>query len=232
MVQANSGRKRRSRPAAGLPAITSALIVDAACTLTAETGVEDWTLRQLAAVLNAYPAVIYHHVGDREAVVAEVLERVVAQVHVPSDDLAWRAWFAELLTDMRRVLRRYPGVARRLAVHGPTVPSALAIIDQGVSKLRAGGFGDHSVLVYNHLLTQVCLFIAHQDDRDAAAEVRLRSSEVFSSYRDRADLPGLAEMGRLVHEIGQQPDGASRYFDEFFTFTLERALDGVAPLST
>ncbi len=206
------------------------MIVDAACELTAECGVEDWTLRQLSAVLNAYPAVIYHHVGDREAVVAEVIERVVAQVRVPGDDLTWRAWFAELLSDMRRVLRRYPGVARRLAVHGPTVPSALAIIDKGVRRLRAGGFGDRSVFVYNYLLTQVSLFIAHQDDRDAAVEVRMRGSEVFSSYRERADLPGLAEMGRLVYEIGQQPDGPSRYFDEFFEFTLDRALDGVASL--
>ncbi|GAA2962273.1 TetR/AcrR family transcriptional regulator [Actinokineospora diospyrosa] len=146
-------------------AVTPARVVAAALGLTARHGLEDWTLRQLAGEIGAYPAVIYHHVGDREAVVAAVLERVVAELPLPPDELPWRGWFERLLTDARPVLRRYPGVARRLAVRGERVPALHGVIDTGRAVLERAGFGERAAVVYTLLVTHAWQCIATEDDR-------------------------------------------------------------------
>lgn len=164
----------RSRNGTGLPAITREQIVAAAVGLTADVGLGNWTLRQLAARIEASPAVVYHHVGDREAVVCLVLEHVVRELAIPPETLPWREWFERLLADHRTVLRGYPGVANRLAMTGPP-DTAAPIADLGVRLLREAGFGDESVLAYNVVMTTACQYIAmeHDPGRDADSHTHL-----------------------------------------------------------
>lgn len=157
----------RSRLAAGLPAITADQVVTAATALTREHGLDGWSVRQLARELGVWPAVVYHHVGERDAVLEAVTERVVATIPLPDADLPWRAWFTELLTVARPVLRAHRGVAGRLARCGATVPSASRIIDRGQHVLARAGFGDEVVLAYSVLFSTACQLIAGEDDRHA-----------------------------------------------------------------
>ncbi|TCO53568.1 TetR family transcriptional regulator [Actinocrispum wychmicini] len=150
----------RSRNGAGLPAVTPERIVDAAIRLTGRVGLENWTLRQLAAEIEASPAVVYHHVGDREAVVAQVIERVTSRIPTPPESLPWREWFATMLDNHRQVLRAYPGIAYRLARSGP----AAATGQLGVSLLAEAGFGTESVIAHTVLMTTACQYIALADD--------------------------------------------------------------------
>ncbi|SDD10240.1 TetR/AcrR family transcriptional regulator [Actinokineospora iranica] len=201
----------RSRYAAGLPAITAERIVDEALRLTEEHGLENWTLRQLAAAVEAYPAVVYHHVGDREAVAAAVLDRVAGMIPLPPAALPWRDWFRVLLGELRVVLRRYPGTARRLAARGPGVERAAPIADRGVALLREAGFGTESVLAHTTLLGTACQFIATEDDR--GAEVH------------RADP---AATGEFAHDIAEHPESVPGFFAGFYDYVVERTLDGMA----
>ncbi|GAA4553559.1 TetR/AcrR family transcriptional regulator [Amycolatopsis samaneae] len=223
-----TGNRPRSRAAAGLPAVTAERIVDAALRLTAERGLDSWTLRQLAGEVDAYPAVVYHHVGDRDAVVDAVIDRVVGELTLPSDTLPWRAWFAALLTELRAVLRRYPGSARRLALYGPSVSAATRTIDAGIRVLLAAGFRGESPLAYNLLLTNACQFVAMEDERDGDAEAGASLTVEYAAYRDRADLPGMAAHGRAMHELVSDPAKAAGYFARLYDYAVERCLDGLA----
>ncbi|GAA4681354.1 TetR family transcriptional regulator [Streptomyces chumphonensis] len=140
-------------------------MVDAALELTREHGLDGWTIRQLATVLGTWPNTVAHHVGDREDVVAAVVQRVVATMPNPSPELGWQEWFRELLLSGRDVIGRYPGVARRLARDGATVPAALPIMDRGIGLLVSAGFGDRAPLAYGVLLNSAVLLIALDDDR-------------------------------------------------------------------
>ncbi|PPK64056.1 TetR/AcrR family transcriptional regulator [Actinokineospora auranticolor] len=208
-----TGRRQRS----GQPAVTPERIVATALDLTRAHGLEDWTLRQLAAGVGAYPAVIYHHVGDREAVVAAVLDRVVGALPVPEADLPWRTWFERFLTDARPVLLAHPGVARRLAVHGELVPALHPVIDRAVTVLRHAGFGDRAVPAHTFLTAQAWQFLAAEDDRDAA--LRARTAALRTELADRAELSGLVELGRY-HRA--HPD------TDLYAYAVATALDGVA----
>jgi AcrR family transcriptional regulator len=218
----------RSRDAAGLPAVTPEKIISSALELTARHGLEGWTLRQLAGAVDAYPAVVYHHVGDREAVVAAVVERVIAVVPVPQADLPWREWFRILLADLRSVVTGYPGVARRLALYGATSTAAATIVDRGVRALQAGGFGDEAPTVYRLLLNTACLFLSAEDEQHRNAALKERTGELLAAFRDDRERPGLAAMGAALFDLLSDPERRVNYFADFYDYAVERCLDGVS----
>lgn len=217
----------RSRDAAGLPAVTPDGIVAAALELTAHHGLESWTLRQLAAAVQAYPAVVYHHVGDREAVVSAVVDRVIGMFPLPAERLPWRDWFRCLAAELRTVLTRYPGVARRISVHGLTVLAAAPSIDRGVRILQSAGFGDESADVYLFLSNVICCLIAVEDEQTRQREIRARNIAVWSSYRDDPTRPGLAALSASIHAIAADPLRRENYYADVFDYSIERCLDGV-----
>ncbi|QWF78283.1 TetR/AcrR family transcriptional regulator [Amycolatopsis sp. CA-230715] len=214
----------RSRSAAGLPAVTPDRVIEAALRLTADNGLESWTLRQLAAAVDAYPAVIYHHVGDRETVARAVVDRVTAMFPLPSGDLTWRRWWEELLPGLREVLRQYPGVARRLSLFGPTAEVAGRTVDTGMRLLLDAGFGEESMMVYSLLIGTAFQLVAVEDDRMGDELTRQRYGRDWQAERGNTGMPGLAAMGKAVHDI---LESGRDYLSEMYDFTVERCLDGV-----
>ncbi|MBZ4318519.1 TetR/AcrR family transcriptional regulator [Streptomyces huiliensis] len=222
--------RSRSRTAAGLPPITAEKVITAALDLTREHGLEGWSIRQLSGALGVYPGVIYHHVGDREAVVEMVTDRVVAGMPLPDGDLPWRAWFQAFLVEGRLVLREHPGTARRLVRLGPTVPAALPAIDRGVRVLLRAGFGQDATLVYRYLLNSAFMLVATEDEEEANPGGRSRMTEVLGAYHDADDRPGLAAAGSDVLHRAADPRSPQEMAADFFAFTVARALDGAEAL--
>lgn len=221
-------QRPRSRNGAGLPAVTPEQIVAAAVRLTGRLGLENWTLRQLAAEIEASPAVVYHHIGDREAVVAKVVEHVMSLIPTPPETLPWREWFATMLNNHRLVLRGYPGIAYRLARYGPPANAAATTIDLGVRLLQEAGFGLESVLAYNVLLTMACQYIALEDDPPRQdTGYRSRNTPDYLAFRDRSDLPGMAAVGHFVGRLVSGPDKLSEFHETIFTYAIQRCLDGL-----
>lgn len=227
LTSAGSPGRSRSRTASGLPAVTAERITDAAVLLTAEHGLENWTLRQLAAAVDAYPAVVYHHVGDREAVVKAVVERVVAKLPLHDADLPWREWFLRMLTDMRVVFRHYPGTARRVQSFGLSLTTSVNFIDRGVQILQAAGFGAESPLVYSVATCTASQFIAMEDDHDADQAMRVDSAAWFRRYENRADLPGASAMASEAFDHSEDAAQVSNYYGEMYDYAVARCLDGL-----
>ncbi|OZM70128.1 TetR family transcriptional regulator [Amycolatopsis antarctica] len=219
MTPSGSGPAPHSRGAAGLPALTRDRIIAAATLLTAERGLDNWSVRQLAAEVHAYPAVIYHHVGDRDAVIAAVTDRVLRMVSEPPPELGWREWFELLLARLREVLLGYPGVAGRLALFGPADGSAVRMIDTGVRVLRGAGFGQESVLVYNMLLSSGCQYVAMERDRLRGLEQRVRAAGCVRPAEGPD--PG-------AHELLRDPERASTHYARLYEYAIARCLDGAA----
>jgi AcrR family transcriptional regulator len=196
-------------------------IVVAAARLTAELGLDGWSLRQLAESLGCWPQAVTHHLGDREAVELAVVDHVVSMIVAPGRQASWRKWFRALLWEFRSILERYPGTARWLSLHGPVVPSALPIIDEGVRRLRDAGLAERdAVLCYVALVSVALLPVAYDDERAHRPRVVNRIHQVFTDHVDDPELPGVAAVARVWL--------AGDYSRELFEHTVERTLDGVA----
>ncbi|WP_371624233.1 TetR family transcriptional regulator [Streptomyces sp. NBC_01116] len=223
-----SAPRRRSRASAGLPPITADKIVDAAVDLTAEHGLDGWSIRQIATRLDVWPGVVAHHVGDRDAVVMAVTDRIVGRIPVPGADVSWRDWFRQLMFEGREVLKQYPGVARRLVVVGPNVPSALATIDAGIKVLQGAGFGSQATEIYRYLLNSAFMLVAVEDDRgNFFPSARADMGRTMAAFAQDKERPGLAAAG--AQALSRSQDVAEQDL-AFFRLTVERSLDGAEAL--
>lgn len=64
-------------------------IVDAAVAAIAEDGLAKLSMRRLGARLGVDPMAIYHHVDDKQALLALVLARVLSEMPVPDRSQPW-----------------------------------------------------------------------------------------------------------------------------------------------
>ncbi|MFF7855219.1 TetR family transcriptional regulator [Streptomyces sp. NPDC007904] len=222
----DSAPRRRSRASAGLPPITADKIIDAAVELTGERGLDGWSIRQIATRLAVWPGVVAHHVGDREAVVMGVTDRVISRIPVPGEDRPWRDWFRSMMVNGRDVLRDYPGVARRLCVVGPNVPSAMPTIDTGIRVLLNAGFGAQAPVVYRYLFNTAFTLVAVEDDRRSFPTARADMGRAMAAFAEDDSRPGLAVAGSTARTRGTEPEAIVAQETEFFLFTVERSLDG------
>jgi AcrR family transcriptional regulator len=213
-----NGPARGPRILRNQPPLNADQVVDAAVRLTHRYGLEQWTIRQLGEELECWPSVIYHHVGTRDAVVTEVVDRVVGMVRPLDESIPWRQSFETTLGDLRIVLRHHPGVARWLAVTGPVVPAALRGIDRGVRILAGAGLGDEAAIALTVLLSSAVQLIAVEENW-AAGESLSDIREVLGEYRDSATYPGLAAMSSFVDKCD---------FDALYQYGIVRVLDGIA----
>lgn len=192
-----------TRRTTDLPAIDASSICDAALVLTKESGIDGWSIRQLAKSIEAHPSIINYYVGRREDVVHLVIDRVNAEIDLPEYHGDWKPWFKALLEGLRSTLRGYPGVARRLAAVGPGLGESERIINRGIEVLSDAGFGDQAAFVYTILLSQTCAFVAAEDDRDKMDDVRKEAGDSYASALSASD-PGIAALAKTVKLLTEE----------------------------
>lgn len=192
-----------TRRTTDLPAIDASSICDAALVLTKESGIDGWSIRQLAKSIEAHPSIINYYVGRREDVVHLVIDRVNAEIDLPEYHGDWKPWFKALLEGLRSTLRGYPGVARRLAAVGPGLGESERIINRGIEVLSDAGFGDQAAFVYTILLSQTCAFVATEDDRDKMDDVRKEVGDSYASALSASD-PGIAALAKTVKLLTEE----------------------------
>ncbi|MGV9562516.1 TetR/AcrR family transcriptional regulator [Streptomyces sp. NPDC003480] len=100
--------------------LTEAGIYAAALRLIDEDGVEALTMRKLAAVLDANPMSLYHHVPNKEAVLRGVARMVGTQFRtVTLENAPWQERIRLLATDFRTLAHRHPKLMAYSFSHQP-----------------------------------------------------------------------------------------------------------------
>ena len=136
-------------------------IVETALSLTAEHGLDALTMRSVAGAIGVTQMSLYHHVGDKAALVDLVADAVVAGVPEPATDLPWDRWLTEYHDALWKRLHGYPGLARHLLEH-PDTPAGAAIRRATVGVLTAQGFTERDALLasstfHTHLLGRLAI---------------------------------------------------------------------------
>lgn len=119
----------------------------AAMDLVTSEGDERLSIRKLATQLGVAPMSIYRHVRDKDDLLDDVVDRLLAQIWRPSaaaDD--WRAWIAEAADKLRHFLVTQPA-ALHIYLQNPVVSRAavermdammevlrMAVADEGAAR--------------------------------------------------------------------------------------------------
>lgn len=210
--------------------ITRDQVVDAALGLSAQHGLDGWASRQLIARLDTSFSVVFRLVGDRAALGAAVVDRVVERTVLPDADLPWRAWLTEMMTSLRSACREVPGVAGWLLMNGGTTPASLTRIRRGVAVMQRAGFGSEAMPAYAFVFTSTIGLVAMSDTRASTSPSHDHARIAAHLAAADDDLPGaeLNAVQEFVNRLGTpDPDQAERALLEQFDYSLTCALDGI-----
>ncbi|MDE3206225.1 MAG: TetR/AcrR family transcriptional regulator [Acidobacteriota bacterium] len=179
-------------------------IVDAAVDLIeSHGGYEQLTIRNLAARLGVAPMSLYRHVRDKDDLLDEVVDRLLAEVWRPdSDESDWRGWAAEAAERLRRFLVDQPAALHVYLSHPVVSSTALTRMACMLRVLRAG-LGDDQVAgqAYAVLHTYTVGFAALEASRQRS---RHPGASLLPGVGDRPKGLGVAapdESGDLTREI-------------------------------
>ncbi|QBS40354.1 TetR/AcrR family transcriptional regulator [Nocardia sp. CS682] len=204
------------------------MIVAAATALTAERGLDGWSMRELTARLDTSLSVIYHHVGDRAKVCAAVVDRVYALMDLTIDDTDWRSMLHSVLSAMIDHLPQWPGVATWLLHNGPQTDQLLPTLATGMRLMVEAGWGEESAVAYSTAF-DTCLGLIAIGDQQAHVDTGAGLAGLLTMLESHpAAGTGTEEMRRMVARFEGDRAVRDAMQREFCRYALDRVLDGLA----
>ena len=102
-------------------------VVETATAIVRAGGYEEMTIRSLAAELGVGPMSLYRHVRDKDDLLDEVVDRLLAKAWRPSaSPRDWQSWVVEAAEKLRHFLVKQPAALHVYLQHPVVSPSAIA----------------------------------------------------------------------------------------------------------
>jgi AcrR family transcriptional regulator len=119
---------RRTKPRAqdldiGRIAAAALAVVDAG-------GVEAFTMRAVADALGVTPMALYHHVVDKQALAALVIDAASREIPFPDSTGDWRNDLIAMARWSRQITLAHPGVGRLRSAYGVWTPAVLQMTER------------------------------------------------------------------------------------------------------
>ncbi len=190
------------RPRSGAERLSPAAIAAAAVELADADGLAALSMRGVASRLGVEAMSLYHHVGNKEALLDAMVDSVFAEFHSPVPGADWRGELRRRGTTAREALKRHPWAVGLMDSRRNAGLETLRHHDAVIGCLREAGF---SLPLTGHAFAVL--------DAHLYGFLVQELSLPFEPGQDLADL------GRQV--MAALPEGELLYFREF---TLEHAL--------
>jgi AcrR family transcriptional regulator len=148
-------------------------ILAAALAILDEQGADALSLRALAQRLGSGTATLYRHFDSRADLLAEVVDRIIGEIHVDPGPVAEHSWqdaCASLARAMFDVLRRHRHAAPLVAQHIPMGPHAALQRERALGLLLSSGFSPALAVGAFTSISRHVLGFAMQLSSSAAAE--------------------------------------------------------------
>lgn len=143
-------------------------MVDAALKAVEADGYEQLTIRSLAAALNISPMAIYHYVRDKDDLLGEVVDRLLAPVWEPTTSRTdWQQWIFAAADRLHRFLVEQPAAMHVYLTHPVTSTSAMTRM-QAMLAVLSDALGDdqRAQRAYAAIHTYTIGFAALESSRD------------------------------------------------------------------
>ena len=136
------------------PGLSRDKIIAAAIDFIDERGLTALTMRRLGTELGVEAMSLYRYVNGREDLLEGVVDRMVGELHLRSDDAlltatdSWQAYLQWLAHGVRALAREHPQVFPLIATRHPAAPwlrpplRSLQVVEDFLSTLVARGFTD------------------------------------------------------------------------------------------
>ena len=118
-------------------------IVGAAVRIAEAGGYQEMSIRSLAAGLGVAPMSLYRHIRDKDDLLDEVADRLLARGWRPAADQDdWQVWVIEAAASLRRFLVTQPAALHVYLRHPVVSPAAVERMDAMMGVLRRAGLDE------------------------------------------------------------------------------------------
>lgn len=202
-------------------------IVDAAVRLADSDGIRAVTMRRVAEELGFEAMSLYHHVADKNALLAGMAEAIVGEVAMTGaairrDD--WRDTVRARCLAARRIMLDHPWAPGLISQQTESPPTAFMLFEELVGTLIDAGFDYNLAHRAIHSLGSLVLGFTHElFDADPSTGEEIDEEAMLAMAEGMPHLLQLAQMG--PHES----DGSLSTCDTQaeFEFTVQLILDGL-----
>ena len=198
-------------------------VVATALHLADRDGVAGLSMRRIAAELGVEAMSLYHHVANKEAILAALVDAVVTEYHLPRVGAPWRQEIERRSVTAREALHRHPWAVPLMDSNAQAGMALIRDHDAVIGCLRAAGF---SLTLTAHVFAVVDAhlygFVSHELTLpfDPGADLTRMADDMAASL-PFAELPHFAE---FVTEVALQP---GYDFGNEFGWGLELILDAI-----
>jgi TetR/AcrR family tetracycline transcriptional repressor len=147
--------------------VTREKIIDAAVVEVRAGRYDKMTIRSLAADLGVAPMTLYGHIKDRDDLLDEVADRLLAKHWRPRKKFdTWQEWTMEVARRFRRLLVNEPPVLHVFLSHPVASPAASERMRTVLEVLHSAGFAEEEALrIFATVHTYTIGFAALQASR-------------------------------------------------------------------
>jgi len=142
-------------------------VITAAAEIISGGGYEEMSIRSLAADLGVAPMSLYRHIRDKDDLLDEVTDRLLARAWRPSaPGNDWQAWITEAAASLRHFLVTQPAALHVYLRHPVVSPAAIERMNAIMDVLRRAGLDDAAARsAYGALHTYTIGFAALEASR-------------------------------------------------------------------
>lgn len=138
------------------PPLTHDRILTSAMELADRDGLAALTMRRIAKSLSVEAMSLYYHVANKDELLDGMVDRVFAEVELPSHDVDWRTAMRQRANSQRAAMIRHPWAISVMESSTTPGPATLRHHDAVLGRCRAAGF---SVEMSAHAFSLIDSFI-------------------------------------------------------------------------
>ncbi len=138
-------------------------VLDAALAVAERVGLERLSMRLVARELDVSTMALYRHVANKDDLLDGLVERLLAELALPDDSLAWDQRLRMMAGELRVLARRHPELFGLLLRRRAVSPGATAVRDVALRALRDAGLDDEEAARYERLLSTVVMGFAFSE---------------------------------------------------------------------
>jgi AcrR family transcriptional regulator len=188
-------------------------------------------MRRVAKELDTGAASLYVYVRNREELLLAMLDRATSAIplEVPDPD-RWREQLHQLLSRCLEALESFPGLATAMPVEPPITENTLAVVENLLGLLLAGGITAQDAAWACDILNLIVTATASE------ADLRHVAGHTTDTYRSevvermRATFSGVSPE-RYPHVISHVSELVAGEGEDRFRFAVDTFLDGLVARS-
>jgi len=198
-------------------------VLRAAIGLADERGIESLSMRELGRRLEVEAMSLYNHVANKDDILDGIMDLVVGEMDLPSDEVGWREAMRRRAISARDVFSRHPWASVLIDSRESSGPARLRYFDWVIGTLRRAGFSiDQAARAFSVLDSYVYGFGRQQFNMSAGSGASVEEmAEAFMRAIPADEFPYLTEMVVDYALKGNHDDSAD------FGFGLDLILDGL-----